>query len=259
MVFLPDPVIDHPNALAASAGRAVAPDVRPAPRPLANLSAVLPARDEEGNIEAAVREVWREVERFAGTGEVIVVDDGSADRTAARVEQLRAEIPALRLIRHPVSRGYGAALRSGFAAARCDWLFFTDADRQFDVGELARLVGLADEHDVVAGFRANRGDPVHRRLMALAWNELIGRMLGVRMRDVNCAFKLLRADLVRRLDLTADGPAFGAELAVALERQHARIAQVPVAHRPRSWGRQSGGSPAVILQGLIELRRLRRG
>ncbi len=259
MAFAPDPDVEVPRRAATAFDRPSPIHARAAAKPLASLSAVLPARDEEGNIDAAVREVWREVERFAAVAEIIVVDDGSTDRTAARVEDLVAEIPALRLVRHPVSRGYGAALRSGFAAARGEWLFFTDADRQFDLAELGRLVGLASEHDVVAGFRANRGDPLHRRVMASAWNRLIATALGVRMRDVNCAFKLLRADLVRRLELTSDGPAFGAELALALEREGVRIAQVPVAHRPRAWGRQSGGSPAVVLRGLIELRRLRLG
>lgn len=229
---------------------------RTAPRRLASLAAVLPARNEEGNIEAAVLETWHEVARLAERAEIIVVDDGSQDRTAALVEAMRERVPALRLVRHGETRGYGAAVRSGFAAATAEWLFFTDADRQFDVAELERLVALSGDHDVVAGVRARRRDPVHRRLMARMWNRLIGLTLGVRLRDLNCAFKLLRTELVRGLELASDGSAFGAELALALEHRGARIAQLPVSHRPRTWGRQTGGDPAVILHALAEYGRL---
>lgn len=229
---------------------------RPSSRPLSSLAAVLPARNEEGNIEGAVLDAWREAMRLAERVEVIVVDDGSEDRTAALVEAMKERVPELRLVRHGASRGYGAAVRSGFAAATTEWLFFTDADRQFDLGELPRLVALTGDHDVVAGIRARRRDPVHRRVMAGLWNRLIGLTLGVRLRDLNCAFKLLRAEVVRSLELSADGSAFGAELALALEQRGARIAQLPVSHRPRTWGRQTGGDPAVILRALAEYGRL---
>ena len=225
-------------------------------RRLTSLAAVLPARNEEGNIEAAVLETWHEVERLAERAEIIVVDDGSSDRTAALVEALEGQVPSLRLVRHAHARGYGAAVRSGFAAANSEWLFFTDADRQFDVGELEQLVALSDDNDVVAGIRARRRDPAHRRLMARMWNRLIALTLGVRLRDLNCAFKLLRAEVVRSLDLSTDGSAFGAELALALEHRGARIAQLPVSHRPRTWGRQTGGDPAVILRALADYWRL---
>lgn len=225
-------------------------------RPLASLSVVLPARNEEGNIEPAVDEVWRAARAVAARVEIIVVDDGSQDRTAALVEALRTQVPELRLVRHPASRGYGAALRNGFAVATGEWLFFTDADRQFDVSELARLAAFADDHDVVAGVRTLRRDPPHRRAMAAAWNRFVSLTLGVRLKDINCAFKLLRAEVVRSLDLRADGAAFGAELALALERRGARIAQLPVSHRPRTWGRPTGGNPRVIAAALCEYRRL---
>ena len=219
---------------------------------LASLSVVLPARNEEGNVELAVLEVWQAAAAVADHVEVIVVDDGSQDRTAAIVEALRSGVAGLRLVRHATSRGYGAALRSGFAAATGEWLFFTDADRQFDVSELARLVALSENHDVVAGIRARRRDPAHRRAMALAWNRFVSLTLRVRLRDINCAFKLLRAEVVRALELTANGAAFGAELALALERHGARIAQLPVFHRPRSWGRPTGGNPRVIADAFRE-------
>jgi hypothetical protein len=181
--------------------------------------------------------------------EVIVVDDGSCDGTAAAVPAAAA----VRVLRHATSRGYGSALRTGFAAAREPWLFFTDGDGQFDVRDLPRVVAAAGDADLVAGYRAPRADPLGRRLCGRAWTALVRLTLGVRVRDVNCAFKLLRRDVLAAGPLESAGALVNAELLGKAVRQGFRVRQVAVSHHPRRHGRASGWRPRVVWGALREL------
>ena len=226
--------------------------------PLASVSAVLPAFDEEGNVEAAVRGVLEALARVAGEVEVVLVDDGSTDRTGALADALAAGDERVRVVHHEGNLGYGAAMRSGFGAARHEWVFFTDADLQFDPAQIEAFAPLAERHDVVAGYRHARQDPAHRRLMAWAWNQLVSRTLGVPLRDVNCAFKLMRRSVLARVPLHTNGAMACSELAVGLDGVGARIVELPVDHRPRSWGSSSGGRPDVVLRALRDWLRFRR-
>jgi glycosyltransferase involved in cell wall biosynthesis len=226
---------------------------------LAGLSVVLPAFNEDASLAATVRDALAVLRGMAIPFEILVVDDGSTDGTAAVAAQLARDAPAVQVVRHPVNRGYGAALRSGFAVAAFPWIFFTDADGQFDVAELARLVPLAATHDVVAGFRRQRRDPWHRRVYAFVFGRLVVRpLLGVRVWDVNCAFKLLRRELLGRLDLRSEGALINAELLAKAARAGARIVEVGVTHRERRAGTPTGGRPAVIVRALREILALRR-
>ncbi len=161
----------------------------PARRPA--VSIVLPAFNEEANIEQAVAEATATAERLFAEHEVIVVDDGSARRAPRRsCARSPASDPRVRLISHGRNRGYGEALRTGFLASRLDFVFFTDADLQFDMNELERFLPYAGTVDVVAGYRVNRQDPLARRPMAYAWNLLVRVLFYVPVRDIDCAFKL---------------------------------------------------------------------
>ncbi|WP_445152204.1 glycosyltransferase family 2 protein [Baekduia sp. Peel2402] len=177
---------------------------------LPGLTVVLPAHDEAGNILGAIDDATAAAERFAVRHEIVVVDDGSTDSTAPLVERLdRSDVV---LVRHGENRGYGAALRSGLAAARMPWILITDADHQFDLQQLGHLASAAHDADLVLGWRIARQDPLARRAAGWTWNRLVTLTLGLRVLDVDCAFKLVRRRVVQDLDLRSDGAAISAEL-----------------------------------------------
>ncbi len=222
------------------------------------LSLVLPVFDEEPNLgpllDAALELLPRMVRHF----EIIVVDDGSRDRSAELVRRRQRGESRLRLLRHPTNVGYGAALRSGLRAARGELVFFTDADRQFHLGELARLLELADRYDVVAGYRAPRRDPRRRRAIAAIWGVTVRALFGLRVRDIDCAFKLFHASVLEALPIDSIGAFVNTEILVRARRAGFTIHQIPVSHRPRRAGRAKGAQPRVILRALVELGMLYR-
>jgi glycosyltransferase involved in cell wall biosynthesis len=238
--------------------------VSPTPAPaavtprLAGLSIVLPCYDEADNVAAAVADAQRAAERWADDHEVIVVDDGSRDGTRAIAEALAAADGRVRVVAHDVNRGYGAALRTGFAASTAPWVLLTDGDRQFDLDELGAMVPFSEDHDIVAGFRMDRADPPHRRLAAHAWNRLVRRSFGIDVRDVDCAFKLMRGDALRALPLESDGAMISTELCVRARLAGWRVTEVGVHHLPRQAGASTGGRPRVILRAFRERRTLAR-
>jgi glycosyltransferase involved in cell wall biosynthesis len=216
-------------------------------------SVVVPAHDEADNIDACLDAVTKAAERFFAEHEVIVVDDGSGDDTAARVLR-RAELdPRIRLVQHDRNRGYGEALRSGFAAATLDLLFFTDADNQFDLDELAAFTTVFDECDVAAGYRIRRQEGWRRRAGARAWNLLVRRAFGVPLRDVDCAFKLIRRPLLAEIELSATGAMVNTEMITRLVQRGARVREIGVTHLPRTAGEASGGDLRVIARAFREL------
>lgn len=222
------------------------------------VSFVLPCYNEEANIERAIDEVTRVAERLCAEHEIIVVDDGSADRSAALVAQRTETDPRVRLVQHDGNQGYGEALRSGFTAARLDHVFFTDSDNQFVLDELERFLPWIEHVHVVAGYRANRQDPPARRLMARGWNYLVRVLFYVPVRDIDCAFKLFRRSVFDELDLEAVGAMVSTELMVKVGRAGFGVVEIPVTHLPRTAGEARGADPRVILRAFRELRQMRR-
>jgi glycosyltransferase involved in cell wall biosynthesis len=239
-------------------GRAGANSGADAPPALTSLSIVLPCFDEGPNVVAAVDDAQRAAERWAGWHEVIVVDDGSRDRTRAIAQSIAALDPRVRVVAHERNRGYGAAVRSGIAASHGDWVLLVDGDLQFDLSELRSFVPLAAGSDLVAGYRIDRADPLPRRLAAHAWNRLMRGTFGVAVRDVDCAFKLMRGPAVRALELDSDGAMISTELLVRAGLAGWRIAEVGVHHRPRVAGEATGGDPRVVARAFRERSALRR-
>ncbi|TMD49792.1 MAG: glycosyltransferase family 2 protein [Chloroflexi bacterium] len=217
------------------------------------ISAVMPAFNEEGNLEQSVGRMAAALADQARAFEVIVVDDGSRDGTATLLARLKAIHPSLRVVRHPVNRGYGAALRSGFAAARYHWIFLMDADNQFDPADVAVLLAAATDADIVAGYRQRRRDPLPRRLNAWAFFTLVTILFGRLARDVNCAFKLIRRDLLVRMELHSEGALINTEVFVLARQLQARVVEVPVQHYPRTSGRQTGANLRVVFRAFSEL------
>jgi glycosyltransferase involved in cell wall biosynthesis len=230
----------------------------------ASISACFPAYNEAANLAAVVEAANEALRAVADRFEIIVVDDGSADATPVLLSALSRQYPALTTIRHPENQGYGAAVLTGLRAARHDLVLLCDADNQFDLGELPKLLAAINGADLVTGYRRIRRDPAHRRLNAFLWNTLVRLVLGVNVKDLNCAFKLFRRATLERAGLhevASRGAAINADLLARLGRVNARIREVEVSHYPRRWGQATGASPRVVVRGLVEVlalcRRLR--
>lgn len=217
----------------------------------------MPAYNEEPNIAPQVLDVIETLRPITDDFEVIVVNDGSRDRTGEIVQELAAEYPQVRLVQHPKNQGYGAALYSGFTNASKELVFLTDSDRQFDLNDIHKLLPLIDKADIVAGYRAPRRDPPIRILNGWGWNALVVLLFGYVARDVDCAFKLFKRDILQRITLITRGATFSAEFLVRAQRAGYRIIEVPVTHRPRRAGSPTGARPDVILRAFKELFRLR--
>jgi glycosyltransferase involved in cell wall biosynthesis len=189
--------------------------------------------------------------------EVVVVDDGSRDGTGAILARLGAELgDGLRVIRHDVNRGYGAALRDGFAATTGDLVFYTDSDNQFDLAELSGLLPLMTEHDAVLGYRMDRQDPWLRRFVSGVFNALSSATFGMSVRDLNCSFKLFRGSMLRSLPIESNDFFVDTELVARIHRGGYRYVQKGVHHFPRMAGRSSV-RPSDVPRTLLSLARMR--
>jgi glycosyltransferase involved in cell wall biosynthesis len=233
--------------------------VKPVERGVGTLrvSIVLPAYNEEGNIERAVSEATAAGDRLFAEHEIIVVDDGSTDGTAELAKAISGRDPRVRVICHGRNRRYGEALRTGFLSSRLDYVFFTDADCQFDLNEIEDFLPFAETVDVVVGYRLNRQDHLVRRLFAYAWNALVRVLFYVPARDIDCAFKLMKRQVLSEIDIESVGAMVNTELMVKLGRRGASVVEVGVHHRPRQAGEARGASPRVILRAFVELVRMR--
>jgi glycosyltransferase involved in cell wall biosynthesis len=224
------------------------------------LSVVLPAYNEEPNVERVARDC---VEYLDGLGidyELLIVDDGSRDRTGEILDRLKAELPRLRPQHHPQNRGYGAALRTGFDAALKRFVFYMDGDGQFDIRNLDVILPLVtDEDSIVTGYRIERRDPFIRRLNAKLFGGFLVRvLLGVRVRDLNCAFKLIPKKVLDSIRLESTGALINAEMYGRAIRKGFGIKEVGVHHYPRTAGVQTGAHLSVIVRAFVELFRLRQ-
>jgi glycosyltransferase involved in cell wall biosynthesis len=220
---------------------------------LKGLSASFPAHNEEDNVVPMIESLLAVLPKVAERFEVVVVDDGSRDATNERASAVAARDDRVRVVRHPVNRGYGAAVWTGLTSGTLEYAFFTDGDRQFDVEQIADLIPRLRDHDVVVGYRVDRKDNLVRKMNAHAWNWLVRLLFGVPVRDVDCAFKLFRRSALSGLEIRSGGAMFSAELIARLGARGARIVEVPVRHLPRERGTSSGGNIKVIARAFREL------
>jgi len=217
------------------------------------ISVVLPAYNEEDNIERQVRSVDEVVRamRFDDY-EIVVVDDGSRDGTRAVCERISGEVPALRLLVHEVNLGYAAALRTGFTGARMPLVFYTDADNQFDVRELKNLLPGIDDYDIVCGFRIYRFDPFSRLVLSWGYNLLVRILFGIRVRDVDCAFKLFRREVFDRISIESKKFFVDTEILAKAAREGMKMTEIGVRHYPRTAG-ESTVRPSHVISTLAEI------
>ena len=217
---------------------------------------MLPCFNEAGNLLDMVQDALVAADRVSARVEVVIVDDGSTDGTGALAAKLAEGESRVRLVMHLVNRGYGAAVRTGIGAARMPYVLLTDADLQFDLADLGRLVPQLESADAVVGYRLRRNDPLVRRAAAAAWNRLVRTLYDLPFKDVDCAFKLFPRDVLQELELVSSGALFSTELLVRARAAGATVAEVGVHHYPRLSGKPSGGSPRVVVRAFRELARL---
>ncbi len=228
---------------------------------VARLSYFFPAHDEEANLEGLVDEALATLPALAETFEIVAVNDGSRDATGSIAERLAAAHPdVMRVVHHPTNLGYGAALRSGFRAARYELVCFTDGDRQFRIADLGRLlerIAGPDAPDVVVGHRLRRADPPLRTLYARLYRFANRVWFGLRVQDIDCACKLFRRGALEGIRLESGGAFFSAELLIKLRTAGRSIIEVGVPHHPRTAGTATGARPSVVLRAVRYFWRLR--
>ena len=224
-----------------------------------SLSIVLPAYNEEANVEGAVEEVSTIAQTLGLDYEILLVNDGSADRTGEIGHELEQRIPNFRLVEHYPNRGYGGALKAGFAAATKDLVAFVPADKQFDFGEIVSMLDClqAEQADMVSGYRADRQDPLMRRFNAWGWNSLVRLLFGYLCRDIDCGFKLFRRELLDHVTIESDGAMIDTEFLAGARARGYRIAEVAVTHLPRVAGEATGANIRVILKAFRDIVRFR--
>lgn len=218
------------------------------------ISLVLPAYNEESNIVKALEEAITVLSdsSFADF-EVIVVNDGSQDQTETLVNQVAKRNLKIRVVNHSGNQGYGAALLTGFSASRFDYIFFTDADLQFELAEIHKLLIHRSQYPVVLGYRCPRMDSQIRLFYALGWNWLNRILFGLRVRDIDCAFKLFQKDVIEKLHIKSRGAMLSAEILIKIRRNGHEWIEVPVAHKPRNAGEATGAKLKVIIRAFLEL------
>lgn len=225
---------------------------------LEGLSLFFPAYNEEGNLKNTVEEAIPVLKNVASLYELLIIDDGSRDKTGEIADKLAEEYSFIRVIHHHPNKGYGEALKSGFYNSKYQWIVFTDSDGQFDFSEVTKLIEKSKNADIVAGYRINRQDSWMRKLFGFGWTFLARLLLRVRVRDVDCAFKLIKKeviDTIPRLQSTRGGM-ISPELLGRARKAGFKIAEVGVHHYPRKEGKQTGANLKVIFKSFMDLGKL---
>ena len=223
-----------------------------------SLSIFFPCYNEEDSIETLARKAVETASRITSDYEIIIVNDGSSDKTAEIADRLAEEIEQVRAVHHQANSGYGAALQTGFKAATKELVFYTDGDGQFDIGELPNLLPLIAECDIVSGYRINRQDGFIRRLNAKCWGTLVCILFKMRIRDIDGAFKLYKRQIFDNIKMQSTGALIDTEILARALRKGYTIKQIGVKHYPRMAGTQTGANISVILRAFKELFKLRK-
>jgi len=223
-----------------------------------SLSVFFPCYNEEANVERTTLAALDACRSITDDFEIIIVNDGSRDRTGELADQLAAEHAHVRAVHNNPNRGYGGALQAGFLAATKEWVFYTDGDGQFDFMEIPKLLAMLRQYDAVSAYRLDRRDPLIRKINAWGWTKLCNLLLGFKLRDIDCAFKIFPRKLFDEIEMWSEGALIDAEILAKATRQGYRIGQVGVHHYTRTAGEQTGANLGVIARAFKELFKLRR-
>lgn len=223
-----------------------------------SISVFFPCYNEQDNVAKTVQQALEVLEKTKADYEIIIVDDGSSDRTGQIADRLAASNNKIKVVHHPSNLGYGAALQSGFRAAEKQLVFYTDGDGQFDIGEMPPLLPLIEQYDIVSCYRLNRQDNLIRRFNGFCWTKLACMLFGLKIRDIDCAFKLYKREIFDNIIMSSTGALIDTEILARAVRKGYSITQRPVRHYPRTAGRQTGANLRVILRAFKELLQLRK-
>lgn len=231
--------------------------MKKSPAAAISISVFFPAFNDAENLRVQIPQTFETLQRLTADFEIIVVDDGSTDSTLEVLESLRRQFPVLRVVQHPHNMGYGAALQSGFSHASKELVFYTDGDGQYDVRELAKLLEkMADDIDVVTGFKMKRRDAAHRAVVGRIYHWLVKIFFRLRVSDVDCDFRLIRRRVMERVSLTSRTGAICVDMMCQIERGGFRVVEVPVNHRPRLHGQSQFFRPGPVARTVVDLLRL---
>jgi len=223
-----------------------------------SLSVFFPCYNEEANVENTTLAALLACGRLVEDYEIIIVDDGSTDRTGIIADRLAHEHKHVRAVHNDPNVGYGGALQRGFREATKDWVFYTDGDGQFDFQELEKVLPMLHKHDIVSGYRLDRKDPLIRKINAYCWTTLVNAMFGMHVRDIDCAFKIFPRMLFERIEMWSMGALIDTEILAKATKLGYDVGQIGVHHYPRTAGEQTGANLFVILRAFRELFSLRR-
>jgi glycosyltransferase involved in cell wall biosynthesis len=221
-----------------------------------SLSVFFPCFNEELNIEKLVLEAIEVLNRSVEKYEILIINDGSTDKTGLIADSLSKQYKHIHVIHHEINKGYGAALITGYGNAIHEWIFFTDGDNQFFINELESFLKEINEYAVIIGFRGKREDPFYRICYAQAWNLLVRYLFNLRVRDLNCAFKLVNRKVLEKITLSSAGAAISTELLVKAKYAGFQIKEIKVSHKERMFGTQTGANPKVVIKAFLELFKL---
>lgn len=225
---------------------------------MSTISVFFPCYNEQQNVARTVENALDVLEKLDVDFEIIIVDDGSSDRTGQIADEIAGRESRVKVVHHQRNLGYGAALQSGFKAAKKELVFYTDGDGQFDINELPPLLPLMEQYDIVSCYRLNRRDSLIRKINAWCWTKLVCLLFDLRLRDIDCAFKLYKREIFDHIELSSTGALIDAEILARAVRKEYRITQKGVHHYPRTAGAQTGAKFQVILRAFRELFELRR-
>ncbi|UCG46974.1 MAG: glycosyltransferase family 2 protein [Phycisphaerales bacterium] len=228
------------------------------PRSELSLTVFFPCYNEQENVARTVSAALAVLENLNADFELIIVDDGSSDETGPIADQIAAKNPRIKVIHHETNLGYGAALQSGFRAAAKTLVFYTDGDGQFDIAEMPPLLPLMEHADIVSCYRLNRRDNLIRKINGWCWTKLVCILFRLKLRDIDCAFKLYKTRIFDNIEMVSAGALIDAEILARAARKGYTITQAGVHHYPRTAGKQSGAGIRVILRAFRELLILRK-
>lgn len=222
-----------------------------------SLSVFLPTYNEEDSIENTVDGVVKVLKELKLNWEVLIINDGSKDKTAQVAKSLEKKYPGVRLVNHPKNEGYGGALKTGFKQAKYQWVAFVDSDGQFDFAEVKKLLAKTDQADVILGYRLNRADPFQRRVFTWGWKMLAMVLLGLNVRDYSCGFKLIRKKAIDDVSpIKSEEKVTQIEMLIKLKKKGYKFAEVGVHHYPRTAGVPTGANIAVVKKSFLDMLKL---
>ena len=218
-----------------------------------SLSVFFPCFNEQDNIKRVVKSAIDILTALKIDFEIIIVDDGSRDKTGEIADSLAAKDKHIKAVHHSINQGYGAALQSGFKAATKEYVFYTDGDGQFDIKELPLLFKYMADYDIATGYRINRQDNLVRKINAFCWTTMVNLLFGMKIKDMDCAFKLYKRRIFDDIKMESTGALINTEIFARARRKGYKIFQLGVHHYPRTAGQQTGAKLSVILRAFKEL------